>query len=250
MKVFFHEYDPYFFDANETTKDMSSIDRILMMHNTQSPYNTNEHELKVKDRDYNYLRPYFGWDTMDTVKRTIENTTQYTRMPVSTHLKTRYKSPFPALNVLHRNESVATDTIYADTPAIDDGSISAQIFVGTDTLVTDAYGMKTDKQFVNTLEDNIRRRGAPSRLLSDRAQVEISKKVVDILRALCIGDWQSEPHKQHQNPAERRIQTVKNMVNRIMIELGHQHTHGCYVYYILVSYLILWQCHKEIIWFH
>ena len=55
-------------------------------------------------------------------------------------------------------------------------------------MVTDAYGMKTDKQFVNTLEDNIRRRGAPTRLLSNRAQVEISKKVVDILRVLCIGD--------------------------------------------------------------
>jgi hypothetical protein len=66
--------------------------------------------------------------------------------------------------------------------------------------------MKSDKQFVNTLEDNIRRRGAPTKLISDRAQVEISAKVKDILHALCICDWQSEPHQQHQNPAERRYQ--------------------------------------------
>ena len=57
--------------------------------------------------------------------------------------------------------------------------------------------MKSDKQFVNTLEDNIRQRGAMDKLLSDRAQVEISKKVLDILRALYIGDWQSEPHRQN-----------------------------------------------------
>jgi hypothetical protein len=36
-------------------------------------------------------------------------------------------------------------------------------------MVTDVYGMKTEKQFVNTLEDNIRVRGAMSQFLSDRA---------------------------------------------------------------------------------
>jgi RNase P subunit RPR2 len=48
--------------------------------------------------------------------------------------------------------------------------------------------MKSDKQFVNTLEDNIRRHGAPTKLISDRAQVAISAKVKDILCALCISD--------------------------------------------------------------
>ena len=64
--------------------------------------------------------------------------------------------------------------------------------------LTLSEGMKTDQQFVNTLEDNIRRRGAPTKLISDRAQVQISNKVKDILRVLCISDWQSEAHQQHQ----------------------------------------------------
>jgi hypothetical protein len=34
---------------------------------------------------------------------------------------------------------------------------------------------------------------------SNRAQVKISGRVKDIL---IIGDWQSEPHQQHQNPAK------------------------------------------------
>jgi hypothetical protein len=80
--------------------------------------------------------------------------------------------------------------------------VAAVLFTGTETYVTDIYGIKNDKEFVNTLEDNIRQRGAPTKLISDRAQVEISKKVLDILCTLCISDWQSEPHQQLQNPAE------------------------------------------------
>ena len=40
------------------------------------------------------------------------------------------------------------------------------------------------------------------KLISDHAQVEISERVQDFLRALIIPTWQSEPHNQQQNPAE------------------------------------------------
>ena len=70
------------------------------------------------------------------------------------------------------------------------------------------------------LDDEIRRRGAPNRLISDSARAQISKKVASILRALCIDDWQSEPKQQHQNPAERRIQTVKMRSNIVMDRSG------------------------------
>ena len=82
--------------------------------------------------------------------------------------------------------------------------------------MTDAEGLKTEKQFVNSLEDNIRCRGAMDKLISDRAQVEISNRVQDILRSLFISSWQSEPHQQHQNPAERRYQTVKRYTNTVL----------------------------------
>ena len=49
------------------------------------------------------------------------------------------------------SEPVATDTMYSDIPAMDDGSTYVQIFVGTKTIVTDVYGMKTDKQFCQHL---------------------------------------------------------------------------------------------------
>jgi len=115
---------------------------------------------------------------------------------------------------------VATDTIYLDTPAIDSGATIAQVFVGVESLVTDVYAMKTDRQFINTLEDQICTRGAPTKLISNWAQVEISNQVKEILRAYCISDWQSEPHHQHQNFAEHRIQQLKNLVNTIMDRVG------------------------------
>jgi hypothetical protein len=100
--------------------------------------------------------------------------------------------------------------------AIDDGSTVAVLFVGTNTQVTNVYGIKTDKQFINTLEDNITNCGAPHKLLSDSAQVLISNKVQYILRTLCIKSWQSEPHQQQQNPAERRYQTIKRAANQFL----------------------------------
>jgi hypothetical protein len=64
---------------------------------------------------------------------------------------------------------------------IDNGSTCAQIFVGRYSLVTDIYGMKSDKEFINSLQDNIRQRGAMDKLISDRTLAEIVKKFKDIL---------------------------------------------------------------------
>ena len=73
---------------------------------------------------------------------------------------------------------------------------------------------------MNTLQDVIRERGAPNKLISDSAQVEISGKVKDILRYLFIQDWQSEPYHQHQNPAERCYQDLKRTTNRLLDRTG------------------------------
>ena len=156
----------------------------------------------------------------DLIKKTFENSTQYDRLQSGTVLKRSFKSPNTALNVTRRSESLACDIVYADVGAINDGYIAAVMFFGTDTQVLDVYGIKTDKQFVNTLEDNIIQRGAPTNIISDSAQVILSTKVKDILRTLCINSWQSEPYQQHQNAAERRYQTIKATTNRVMDRTG------------------------------
>jgi hypothetical protein len=175
----------------------------------------------TSEPDYGQLRPSLGWLPIDAIKKMFERTTQLARMPMSTILKKRYKSPNPALNVRPHDEPVATDTIYSDTPAIDCGVTSAQLFVGTRTHTADVYPIKSDKQFVNTLLDNITQRGgAPTKLISDRAQVEISERVKQVLRPLHISTWQSEPHQQHQNPAECQYQNIKRLCNTILDRSG------------------------------
>ena len=170
--------------------------------------------------DFVSLMPFFAYQPVEAIKHTWLNSTQFARIPMSTHLKRHFKSPFPAHNVPRRSEPLATDTVYSNTPAVNNGSTYAQFFVGLESMVCDVFPMKTDKQFVNTLEDVIRRRGAPTKLVSDHAQVEISKRVLDLLRSLCIDNWQSEPYQQHQNPAERRYQTVKRVTNTLMDRTG------------------------------
>ena len=96
-----------------------------------------------RNPDFAALRPFFGWLSPTIIQKTIENTTQYARLPCGTLLKRTFKSPNPALNVTRRSESVACDIVYADTPAVHDGSTSAVVFVGVDTQVTDVYGIKT-----------------------------------------------------------------------------------------------------------
>ena len=151
----------------------------------------------------------------------MEQSTQWgVSLPNTFPMKKHLKSRNPALNIRRRHEAVATDTVFSDTPAVDSGVKQAQVFVGRDTLVADAYPMKSGKQFVNTLEDNIRRQGAMDKLLSDSAKTEISNKVMDILRAYHISNWHSEPNHQNQNPAEWRYRTIKSWTNAVMNRSG------------------------------
>ena len=102
----------------------------------------------------------------------------------------------------------------------DNGVKQAQVFVGRDTVVADAYTMKSGKQFVITLEDNIRRWGAMDKLLSDSAKTEISNKFMDILREYHISNWHSEPYHQNQNTAEWRYRTLRSWTNSVMNRSG------------------------------
>jgi hypothetical protein len=184
-----------------------------------------ERLLKVQEPDYEATRAFLGWSPLDVIKHTFAATTQYGRLSVSTLLKQRFKSPFPAMNVRRRSEAVATDTIFSDTPATGFGVKMAQIYVGKDTLLSDVYPMKSEKDFPGTLEDNIRTRGAMDKLVSDRAKSEIGQRCVNLLRYYFIDWWQSEPYHQNQNPAERRINHAKSMTNTIMDRTGTPPAH-------------------------
>ena len=173
----------------------------------------------IQGPDFDKYRPCFGWVNADTIRDTFRNTTQWGTSVGTFPMKKHLKSRNPALNIPRRHEAVATDTVYSDTPAVDSGVKQTQLFVGKESLVSDIYSLRSGKQFVNTLEYNIPRRGAMDKLISDSAKNEISHKVQDILRAYHISDWQSE-NSQNQNPAEWRYRTIKAWTNTIMNRTG------------------------------
>ena len=175
------------------------------------------HDSNPAEEDWKTLRPYFGWQSEQAIKNTYKVTSRFGgTIPQHDYLKKHFKSRNPVFNIPRRNEPVASDTIFSDTPAINDSSTMAQFFIGRDTLACDAYGIKTQKQFINTLYDNIRFRGAMTTLITDGGRYEISKKVADLLRSLFIKQHESEHYHQHQNKAEQRYGVVKRYINTLM----------------------------------
>ena len=71
------------------------------------------------DPDYENVQACLGFAPIEVIKKTFAKTTQYARNIIRLPFRTHLKSRFPALNVRHRNELVATDTVWADEPAID-----------------------------------------------------------------------------------------------------------------------------------
>ena len=126
-----------------------------------SVFTANLHQSSPHEPDWNALCPFLAWTSPSSIKDTFNVTTRHGTAPqTQDYFKKHFKSRDPVFNIPRCSEAVATDTIFSDTPAVDDGSTMAQFFCGHDTLVCDAYGIKSTKQFINTLSDNIRKRGA------------------------------------------------------------------------------------------
>jgi hypothetical protein len=117
------------------------------------------------------------------------------------------------LNIPHRNKDVATDTVFSDIAAVGFGVTIAQLFNVTITEVSDVFSIKNEREFTQTLQDNIWKRGVMQYLLSDKAHAKISNNNKDPLQTLIISDRRTTARKQWQNPAELRIQTVKRLTN-------------------------------------
>jgi len=125
-------------------------------------------EVSEGSRDYEELRQFFLHVPADVVRRTYDATTRFYRsIAAPTHIKQHHKTSYPACNVHRRNKAVATDTVFADVTAWG-GWMCAQLYVGRTTRYVSLYGCKTDGQFVGTLQDEIRYRGAMNELISDR----------------------------------------------------------------------------------
>ena len=128
-----------FYDSYQCTSEYCDLEDIV--DNIERKYRVNPHEVSQNDPDFEALRPNFARALVEVIKCTFDVTTRWARCVEHLPFRKHFKSRFPALNVHRCNEPVATDTIYSVTPAVDNGAMSAQIFVSTESLVTDVYGI-------------------------------------------------------------------------------------------------------------
>ena len=187
-----------------------------------SVFTANLHQSSPQEPDWNTQRPFLAWTSPSGIKDTFNVTTRHGTAPnTQDYIKNHFKPRNPVFIIPRCSEDVATDTIFSDTPAVDDGSTMAQFFCGHDTLVCDAYGIKSTKQFINTLSDNIRKWGAMDTLISDGGKYDISKGVTDLLQSLFIQDYQSESYHQDQNKTETCFGPAKRYTNTVMNTSGY-----------------------------
>ena len=187
-----------------------------------SVFTANLHQSSPQEPDWNTQRPFLAWTSPSSIKDTFNVTTRHGTAPnTQDYIKNHFKPRNPVSSIPRCSEDLATDTIFSDTPAVDDGSTMAQFFCGHDTLVCDAYGIKSTKQFINTLSDNIRKWGAMDTLISDGGNYDISKGVTDLLHSLFIQDYQSESYHQDQTKTEICFGPAKHCTNTAMNTSGY-----------------------------
>jgi hypothetical protein len=108
-----------------------------------------------------------------------------------------------------------------DTSANFKGGIKAdQIFIRRKSLVADVYVIKTGKEFVRLLEDNIHKQREMDKVISDWERAETSTRIKDILRALVKSNCQSESYQENQNHAENQYGTIKTATNWVLNQSG------------------------------
>ena len=198
-------------------------------------------------------RCYFANAPILVVKKTWECGTKFGRTMNQYPMKKHYHSRFPALNVPHWNEDVAMDTFKANVPTYKNGSTMAQIYVGVTSQCTYAFGMKSQSEIADTLEDLIHREGAMNHLRGDNTKAQIGKRILQIECLYSVDTWMSEPYHQHQNYVECGTQEIKKLVNHIIDHTGCPATmwllvllYVCYLWNHMAAENLDWRIRLEV----
>ena len=80
-----------------------------------------------------------------------------------------------------------------------EGYTCAQLFVGKSSKYTAVYGMRSEDQGTEALQDFIRDVGAPYNIHSDNSKMQTSNAWKDILRQYNISQTTTEPYHPHNS---------------------------------------------------
>jgi hypothetical protein len=88
-----------------------------------SDFESPKMKLRVNHTERNKLRPCCLGVNKEVIERTLDATTQYGKTILSgPTIWGKFKSPNPAMNIPRRFEPVATDSVYSNAPAINNGT--------------------------------------------------------------------------------------------------------------------------------
>ena len=190
-------------------------------------------QVRMKKYDAEQYRPKLGWIPLETVRKTFEATTQLAaEVPLRYPLRRHVKARFPQLNRRRLAETFSTDTLFSSEKALG-GITCAQLYCGNASMYTSIYGMTKESEGPGTLEDFIRENGAPDCIRSDNSKMQTGQKWIDVLRKFAIGSEHTEPKHPQQNPAERRIKTVKSTTRKVLDRSGAPE----YLWYMCMLYV-------------
>ena len=111
-------------DSWDTIEDIEEITPLINNVSSVSLAST-----KPAPRNWEALRPMFGWKSQDLIKKTFDCTTQLAKNVVRLPLHQHFNARDPSLNVRRIWEVMATDSFFASVVAIG-GITCAQFYVG------------------------------------------------------------------------------------------------------------------------
>ena len=152
------------------------------------------------------------------MKKTLAASTQFIDLVEAESRQTprrHFKARLHSLRPRRCNEGFHSDTFFSDTKS-GRGFECGQIFVGAESAYTYVDLMKGKGYAPTALRNFIRDVGAPVYLHTDNAYEEVLGEWEEVCKMYCIPQIASEPHYQHQNKAERRIQDIKRQARLLM----------------------------------
>ena len=140
------------------------------------------------------LQPYLGWRPLEVVQRTLENTTQLAHQLISTPMKDHIMGLYKFLNRPRLDEVVATNTFFSSARNVT-GATCAQVFYGLSSHFVNVYGMASEQNRPDCLDDFLRKEGAPNDIRSDNLNMERwQTRWLQQIRDLFVSSEFTEPH--------------------------------------------------------
>jgi len=163
--------------------------------------------------------PYLLYPGDQTVKKTLQNTTQLGTLSIRVPLRQHHKSRNPLLNCTRLMEEYATDTWFWQVRTYKSYKCN-QLFYGTKSKTFFSYGMHSEANRFDALLDFFRQEGVPMSIQSDNSKMQTSYMWKQYLRRYNVKEKYIEPYNPQQNPAERAIGELQEAIRKLFIDSG------------------------------